>query len=60
MKKDYAEYINIVKANSREIRNKVLKCLMVRRTRTEIERYFSKDIRYLLEPDQNDAESGAY
>jgi superfamily II DNA or RNA helicase/HKD family nuclease len=44
-KKDYEEYINIVKANSREIRNKVLKYLMVRRTRTEIENYFSKDIK---------------
>ena len=43
-KKDYAEYINTVKENSREIRNKVLKYLMVRRTRTEIENYFSKDI----------------
>ena len=44
-KKDYTEYINIVKANSREIRDKVLKYLMVRRTRTEIEKYFSKDIK---------------
>jgi len=44
-KKDYAEYINIVKANAREIRDKVLKYLMVRRTRTEIEKYFSKDIK---------------
>jgi len=30
--------------NSREIRDKVLKYLMVRRTRTEIEKYFKKDI----------------
>ena len=44
-KKDYAAYINTVKENSREIRNKVLKYLMVRRTRTEIENYFSKDIK---------------
>ncbi|MBW2576301.1 MAG: helicase [Deltaproteobacteria bacterium] len=44
-KKDYIEYINIVKANAREIRNKVLKYLMVRRTRTEIEKYFDKDIK---------------
>ncbi len=43
-KKDYGEYINTVKENSREIRDKVLKYLMVRRTRTEIEKYFSKDI----------------
>ena len=44
-KKDYAKYINTVKANAREIRDKVLKYLMVRRTRTEIEKYFSKDIK---------------
>jgi len=44
-KKDYAAYINTVKENSLEIRNKVLKYLMVRRTRTEIENYFSKDIK---------------
>jgi superfamily II DNA or RNA helicase len=43
-KKDYDEYIRTVKENAREIRDKVLKYLMVRRTRTEIERYFSKDI----------------
>ena len=43
-KKDYAEYINTVKENAREIRDKVLKYLMVRRTRTEIEKYFKKDI----------------
>jgi len=43
-KKDYAAYINTVKENSSEIRNKILKYLMVRRTRTEIENYFSKDI----------------
>jgi len=43
-KKDYSEYIETVKENSREIRKKVLKYLMVRRTRTEIEKYFIKDI----------------
>jgi hypothetical protein len=43
-KKDYAEYINTVKENAREIRNKVLKYLMVRRTRTEIENWFPNDI----------------
>jgi superfamily II DNA or RNA helicase len=43
-KKDYAEYINTVKENAREIRDKVLKYLMVRRTRIEIEKYFKKDI----------------
>jgi len=44
-KRDYSEYINTVRENSREIRDKVLKYLMVRRTRTEIEKYFSKDIK---------------
>jgi len=44
-KKDYQQYINTSKANSREIRDKVLKYLMVRRTRREIEKYFSKDIK---------------
>jgi len=44
-KKDYPKYINTVKANAREIRDKVLRYLMVRRTRTEIERYFSRDIK---------------
>jgi superfamily II DNA or RNA helicase len=43
-KKDYEQYIRTVKENAREIRDKVLKYLMVRRTRTEIERYFNKDI----------------
>ena len=44
-KKDYADYIKTVKANAREIRDKVLKYLMVRRTRKEIEKYFSQDIK---------------
>ncbi|MEC4676890.1 MAG: helicase-related protein [Nitrospirota bacterium] len=43
--KDYTEYIDTVRANAREIRDKVLKYLMVRRTRTEIEKYFVKDIK---------------
>ncbi|HQO23409.1 MAG TPA: helicase-related protein [Spirochaetota bacterium] len=42
--RDYAEYIKTVKENSLAIREKVLKYLMVRRTRTEIEKYFEKDI----------------
>lgn len=41
---DYAEYIRIVKDNAKEIRDKVLKYLMVRRTRTEIARYFADDL----------------
>ena len=43
--KDYTKYIDAVRANAREIRDKVLKYLMVRRTRTEIEKYFIKDIK---------------
>ena len=43
-KKDYEKYIKTVKENAQEIREKVLKYLMVRRTRTEIEKYFKKDI----------------
>jgi len=43
-KADYAEYIATVKENAREIRDKVLTYLMVRRTRSEIEKYFIKDI----------------
>lgn len=41
--KDYARYIEIVRENAKEIREKVLKYLMVRRTRTEIVKYFSED-----------------
>ena len=44
-KKDRTEYINTVRENAREIRDKILKYLMVRRTRTEIEKYFIKDIK---------------
>lgn len=42
--RDYAEYIKIVKENAKEIREKVLKYLMVRRTRTEIATYFKEDL----------------
>jgi len=42
--KNYAEYLDVVKDNAKEIREKVLKYLMVRRTRTEIENYFPEDI----------------
>ena len=43
--KDYGAYIKTVKDNSKEIRDKVLKYLMVRRTRTEITNYFSEDLK---------------
>lgn len=42
--KDYAEYIKTVKENAKEIREKVLKYLMVRRTRSEITKYFAEDL----------------
>ncbi|MHA1796327.1 MAG: helicase-related protein [Promethearchaeota archaeon] len=44
-KKDYDEYIAVVKENSRLIRERVLKYIMVRRTRKEIENYFSSDLK---------------
>ncbi|OGW25509.1 MAG: helicase [Nitrospirae bacterium GWC2_42_7] len=43
--RDYPEYIRVVKENAREIRDKVLKYLMVRRTRTEILKYFPDDLK---------------
>lgn len=42
--KDNREYLRVVRENASEIREKVLKYLMVRRTRTEINRYFEKDL----------------
>lgn len=42
--KDYRDYIAQVKENAREIRDKVLKYLMVRRTRIEVATFFSQDL----------------
>jgi superfamily II DNA or RNA helicase len=42
--RDYNKYMAAVKENANEIREKVLKYLMVRRTRTEIIHYFSDDL----------------
>jgi len=42
---DYENYLKTVKENAKEIREKVLKYLMVRRTRTEIEKYFEEDLK---------------
>jgi len=42
---DYDEYIRITKENANEIREKVLKYLMIRRTRSEISKYFAKDLK---------------
>ena len=41
---DQEEYLRVTRQNAREIREKVLKYLMVRRTRTEIKKYFEKDL----------------
>lgn len=42
--KDYDSYLKVVSQNAKEIREKVLKYMMVRRTRSEIEKYFSEDL----------------
>jgi len=44
-KRNHSEYIKTAKENAAEIRDKVLKHLMVRRTRKEIEDYFGKDLK---------------
>lgn len=44
-KENYTEYIKVVRQNAKKIRESVLKYLMVRRTRTEIEKYFSEDLK---------------
>ena len=43
--KEYDKFLQITKENAKEIRDKVLKYLMVRRTRKEIEKYFAKDLK---------------
>jgi len=43
--KDYREYMKVVRENAKEIRDKVLKYLMVRRTRSEIVKYFERDLK---------------
>lgn len=45
-KKDREKYIRVAKENAKEIREHVLKYLMVRRTRTEIENFFSDDLEH--------------
>ena len=44
-KEDVNEYFKVVKDGSKEIREKVLKHVMVRRTRKEIKEYFSEDLK---------------
>jgi superfamily II DNA/RNA helicase len=43
-KRNYPEYMRTVKENSREIREKVLKYLMIRRTRSEVIKYFTREL----------------
>ncbi len=43
--KDQSKFIQVTKENAREIRDKVLKYLMVRRTRKEIEDHFPDDLK---------------
>jgi len=38
------EYLRVVKENSREIRERILKHVMVRRTRTEVEKFYKEDL----------------
>jgi superfamily II DNA/RNA helicase/HKD family nuclease len=42
---DYDEYIDTVRENAKQIRERVLKYLIVRRTRTEIVKYFAEDLK---------------
>lgn len=39
------EYLQIVKDNAAEIREKILKYIMIRRTRSEVEKYFGDDLK---------------
>ncbi|MBI2463587.1 helicase [Candidatus Peregrinibacteria bacterium] len=43
-KNDSEKYLKIVKENSKEIREKILQHLMIRRTRSEISKYYAKDL----------------
>lgn len=42
--KDYDTYMNVIRENARDIREKVLKYLMVRRTRNEVLKYYGEDL----------------
>lgn len=42
---NYDEYLKISAQNAREIRDKVLKHIMIRRTRNEIDKYFKDDLK---------------
>lgn len=42
---EYDKYLKTIKENAKEIRDKCLKYIMVRRTRSEIEKYFPEDMK---------------
>ena len=44
--RDYHKYVKVVRENAKEIREKVLKYLMVRRTRRDIEQHFATDLKH--------------
>jgi len=44
-KRDREEYFKVVQANAKDTREKILKFLMVRRTRTEIKKYYEGDLK---------------
>ncbi len=60
--KDHGQYMQTARENARDIREFVLKYLMVRRTRKEIENYFSDDLKNqnLTFPEVEDPESVLY
>lgn len=43
--RNHTEYMNAVRENAKDIREKILKYLMVRRTRSEIVNYFGEDLK---------------
>jgi superfamily II DNA/RNA helicase/HKD family nuclease len=59
---NYDQYIQTVKENAKEIREKVLKYLIVRRTRAEIAKYFAEDLKQqkLKFPEVADPEAVLY
>ncbi len=44
-RKDYQSYLQATQENAKSVRNNLLKYLMVRRTRSDIENFFSEDLR---------------
>lgn len=43
--KDQVDYFRVVRENAKEIRERVLKYLIVRRTRSEVAKYFAEDLK---------------